>query len=127
MARKKTVPQDVALEVVCNIGRAVAGEADLLALLELIYHETGRVMDADCFTMGLYDPLEDGLRFELIYDKGERLEPLLLRRAEGWGLAGRVFEERRPLLFADLKVEMPAEASPPVSYTHLTLPTIYSV
>jgi anti-anti-sigma factor len=102
MARKKTTPQDVALEVVCNIGRAVATEIELPALLELIYHEAGRVMDTAGFAIGLYDPLENGLRFDILYDRGERLEPLLLHKAEGWGLAGRVYEERAPLIFADL-------------------------
>ncbi len=102
MARKKTLHQDVALEVVCNIGRAVAAEMDLPTLLELIYRETGRVMDTGCFLMGLYDPLEDGIRMELIYDRNERLAPLTARRAEGWGLVGRVFEERRPLLVSDV-------------------------
>jgi GAF domain-containing protein/anti-anti-sigma regulatory factor len=113
MAKKRTPQQDVALEVVCNIGRAVAAEMDLPNLLELIYRETGRVMDADCFAMALYDPLEDGLRFELLYDRGERIPSLLRHRQEGWGLAGRVFEERAPLLFADLQSEgLPEEAIP---------------
>ena len=113
MARKKAAQQEAALEVVCNIGRAIAAEMDLPSLLEWIYRETGRVMDTDCFTIGLYDPVEDGLRFEIIYDRGERLPPMVLRRAEGWGLAGRVFAERSPLLFADLaETGVPPEAIP---------------
>jgi len=56
MARKKAAQQEAALEVVCNIGRAIAAEMDLPSLLEWIYRETGRVMDTDCFTIGLYDP-----------------------------------------------------------------------
>ncbi len=105
MAKKKTTPQDIALEVVCNIGRAVASELDLSTLLELIYKETGRVMDTDCFAMALYDPLEDGLRFEPLYDRGIRLPPIFRGRDEGWGLAGRVLTERAPLLFTDLTAQ----------------------
>lgn len=113
MAKKKTPPQEVALEVVCNLGRAVAAEMDLPSLLELIYQETGRVMDTDCFTMGLYDPLEDGLRFELVYDKGARLDTMILRRQDGWGLAGRVFEERAALLLDDVQAgKLPVGAIP---------------
>ena len=105
--------QGVALEAVCNIGRAVATEMDLLDLLDLIYRETGRVMQTDAFMMGLYDPREECLRFELIYDQGERQEPLVLYKKEGWGLSGRVFEERQPLLFSDLLEEgLPREAIP---------------
>lgn len=102
MAERAAQQQDIALEVVCNIGRAVAAEVELAELLELIYRETGRVMNTDCFIMGIYDPVEEGLRFELIYDKGERLEPTILHKAEGWGLAGRVFDERNPLFIDDL-------------------------
>jgi len=109
MAKKKA-QQEVALEVVCNIGRAVATEMELVSLLELIYRETGRVMDTDCFTMGLYDPLEQGLRFELLYDRADRLPPMVLRKEDGWGLAGRVFEERSALLFEDLASDLPKEA-----------------
>ncbi len=105
--------QQVALEAVCNIGRAVAAEMGLLELLDLIYHETGRVMQTDAFMMGLYDPREECLRFELIYDQGERQEPLVLYKKEGWGLSGRVFEERQPLLLPDLLEEgVPQEAIP---------------
>ncbi|MGB9722708.1 MAG: GAF domain-containing protein [Chloroflexia bacterium] len=113
MARKKATHQETALEVVCNIGRAVAAEMDLPSLLELIYRETGRVMDTDCFTIGLYDPLEEALRFDIIYDRGERLPVTLLRKAKGWGLAGRVFESRTSLLFTDLaETGLPPEAIP---------------
>ncbi len=102
MPRKRTHQQDVALEVVCSIGRAVAADLDLPALLELIYREAGRVMETQGFAIGLHDPLENGLRFDMIYDRGERLAPIMLRQDEGWGLAGRVFQERTPLLFQDL-------------------------
>jgi GAF domain-containing protein len=111
MTRKKT--QDVVLEVVCTIGRAIAEEAELPDLLELIYRETGRVMDTECFMMGLYNPTEDSLQFDLVYDKGERLEPLVLRREGQWGLSGRVFDERAPIFFKDLQeTGLPEEAVP---------------
>ncbi|MBN1485831.1 MAG: GAF domain-containing protein [Chloroflexia bacterium] len=103
MAKKDAQRQELALKVICNIGRAVAVELDLPHLIELIYEQAGQVMDTDCFAMGLYDPIEDGLRFELLYDRGERLEPMLLHREDGWGLAGRVFEGQTPLLFEDLE------------------------
>ncbi len=104
MAKKAQKPpaHEVALTAVCNIGRAVAAEMDLPALLDLIYQETTQVMEVDCFAVGLYDPKDDGLRLDLLYDREVQLPSMLLRRSEGWGLVGRVFETQEPLLYSDL-------------------------
>ena len=97
--------ENAVLDAVSRIGQAAAVGTDLQALLELVYRESSRIVQADCFGLGLYDPQAPGLRFELVYDRGVLLPTVFLRRAEGWGLAGRVLEERRPLL-----LESPAES-----------------
>lgn len=112
MPRKKSRPH-AALEVVCNIGRAIAAEMDMAGLLELIYQESVQVLESECFAVGVYDPAEQSLRFDLLYNRGEQQPALLLRKAEGWGLAGRVFDECTSLLFDDLaKSELVEEALP---------------
>jgi GAF domain-containing protein len=98
---------ETALEAICNIGQAVALEFDQAALLELIYREFSCVIDADAFALGLYNEEAEELRFEFLSDQGERLPIESLAKADGWGLPGRVFEERSALFFEDLGKEEP--------------------
>jgi len=98
--RDRSEPYGV-LDVLSSIGQASAAVTALPALLELVCQESRRVIDADCFAIGVYDSQEGGLRFELRCEGDEQLPAMVLREAEDWGLPGRVFEGRIPLLVED--------------------------
>lgn len=115
--RREVVPSeqlalDQVLDAVCQIGQA-AMQPDLPALLESVCRAAGRVIEADHFAIGLHDPVEEALHFEVLYEAGERRPPFLLRQSEGWGLAGRVFEQQTALLCPDLLADsLAGEALP---------------
>jgi GAF domain-containing protein len=104
---------DAVLDVVCQIGPAAISQPDLPALLEFVCRATNRIIAADCSAVGLHDPVEQGLRFEAFNKAGKRQPAVLLRQAEGWGLAGRVFEQQTSLLCPDLSTDdLTSEALP---------------
>ena len=89
--------QQAAMEALVNVGRAVVVRMELPSLLELIYQESSRAIEADCFALGLYDPQGEELCFEILYERGAQMPSRSLRKGE-WGLAGRAFEGRSSLL-----------------------------
>jgi GAF domain-containing protein len=85
------------LEVLNEIGRAITSTMDLDALVELIYHQTSRLMDTTSYFMVLYEKEEEQLDFVLHIEAGERLERH--RRALGTGLTGHIVRHKAPLHF----------------------------
>jgi len=108
-------PLEDILDVICKIGQAAALQSDLPALLDFVYRAAGRVVDADCFAVGLYDQAEQGLRFELFCERETCRPPVLLRESEGWGLAGRVLEQQCPFFCPDLVAEGLVDEALPMS------------
>lgn len=103
------------LDVLGRIAQAVSAGVDLPALLNIIEQQTQRVIDSDCFCIARYDPQEEALHFDLIYDRGVYLPTIVLRKADGWGLPGRLIEEGAPLRFSDLSAADVSQSPLPLS------------
>ncbi len=93
------------LETLLTIGAVMASTLDLDEVLLTIYEQAGRVMDTSAFFVALYDSGSDELRFSLVYDRDERLEPFAVRFAESQGLTAYVIRTAQPLLVRNWELE----------------------
>lgn len=98
-----------------QIGRALASTLHQEDLMELIYRQTGRVMNASNFYIALYDEAEDTIRFPLTIKEGKPQKWRTWRGANG--PAEYVIRTRQPLLvahdaerrFQELGIEFPGQ------------------
>lgn len=66
------------LGVINQVAETVARQLDPEQVMESVYHQVQRVMVADAFLIGLYDPDKDIISYPILYDNGQRYkqEPL---------------------------------------------------
>ncbi|MBN1177686.1 MAG: GAF domain-containing protein [Anaerolineae bacterium] len=92
------------LETVLMVAQAVGYSVELDDLLELIYTQTGKVLDVTNFYIALHDPEKDVLRFALYIENGERLYP-----DQEWpssqGLTGIIVRSGWPIVTNDYRAE----------------------
>jgi GAF domain-containing protein len=93
------------METLLNIGVVMASSLDPGRVLQAVYEQAGRIMDTSAFFVALYAPARDELRFELVYELGERLEPFSVRLAESQGLTAYVVRTGQPLLIHNWELE----------------------
>lgn len=96
------------LGILHEIGRAMALLPTLDDLLEAIYRQVGRVLDASNFYIALYDAERDEVTFALDVSEGEITRPYSSRRA-GRGLTEYIIRNRTPLLIEERVEERLAE------------------
>src|SRR5450756_2164317 len=103
------------LNALSKVSAAISSDLYLEDILRLIVTVTAGVMNSKiCSLMLLND------KNELEIKATQSINPEYIRKPNlkmGEGIAGKVAVENRPIVVFDV----------PVSYTHLTLPTIYSV
>ena len=102
MAKQGVLPADRAIEALGNIARASIALRELDPLLGMIFQECSRLVGIDGFAVALHDPLEGTLRFDPVYEHGNRCPPAIRSQGDRWGLAARVLEEQATLLIEDL-------------------------
>ncbi len=92
------------LEVVGNIAQSVGFSVQPDDLMELIYTQTNRVLDARNFYIALYDPPTRTLRFAFYVENGERRYP-----EDVWtdteGLTGLIVRTGQPIVTDDYLTE----------------------
>jgi GAF domain-containing protein len=86
----------VELEVLNEIGRAIASAMDLEGLLELVYQQTSRLMNTTNFYIALCDEPRQEWISALDQEHGERLPPA--RNNIQAGLTGYIIRTRKPVL-----------------------------
>jgi GAF domain-containing protein len=62
------------LSVINELARTVSQQLDLEQILETVYEQVRRVMPADAFIIGLYEPETNLIQYPLIYDEGQRYQ-----------------------------------------------------
>jgi GAF domain-containing protein/nitrogen-specific signal transduction histidine kinase len=82
-----------------KVGQAIATSLELDILLNTIYHQVSRLMEADYFYIALYDGVSDELAFPLVFENGER-KRYSGRRARN-GLTEYVIRQNKPVLIQD--------------------------
>jgi GAF domain-containing protein len=86
------------METLYTIGAVIASSLDMGHALETIYQQAGRIMDTSAFFVALHEKDADELRFSLVYDQGERLEPFSVSFSASRGLTAHVIRSGEPLL-----------------------------
>ncbi len=103
--RDTLLRQVAELEGLSQAGSAlVAADLDVDALCELIYRESGQVIDNATFQVGLFE--EDRYYIKVWVIDGERQTPSAFDLGERGGIVGWVRDTRRPLLIRDFEREM---------------------
>ncbi len=97
------------LSVLNEIGRIVTSTIEIDRVLERIYEQVRRILQADSYYVALFDSEEQALVMEIIVDEGEHFPRV--RVPSGQGYANIVLQRRAPLLIRDLEHE---EASLPL-------------
>jgi GAF domain-containing protein len=93
------------METLYEIGAVMASSLDVEHVLQTIYEQAGRIMDTSAFFVALYDADSDRLDFNLIYDRGIRVESFGMRLAETQGLTAHVIRSGQPLLIRNWEIE----------------------
>jgi|GEM_PF-6620054 len=84
------------LSIFNEIGRALGSTLQLSELLEVIYNQTGRIMDTENFYIALYDEKSASIEFPLFIDEGKRVD--IPPRRFGKGLTEYIISTLKPLL-----------------------------
>lgn len=90
----------VELEVLNEIGQAIASTMDLASLLELVYEQAGRLMDTTNFYIALCDEAHGEWVSALHVERGER--QAADRHPLGAGLTGHIIGTREPILLPNI-------------------------
>lgn len=91
------------LNLINDIGQIISSSLELEPLLTLIYEGVSRLMDTTNFWIVLYDRERDELRYEVIYDEGQKYPPERLPYDPTRFLAAYTIESRRPLFLSTLE------------------------
>ncbi len=86
------------MEALYRIGTKAGLHLSLEEVLQLVYEQAGVVMDTGAFYVALYDRENDEITFDLDYEKGERREPIKVKKG---GLTGWVLDHGESLLVRD--------------------------
>ncbi|HHY47375.1 MAG TPA: diguanylate cyclase [Firmicutes bacterium] len=84
-----------------KIGIAATSTLDLAEVLEVIYREVSKVMDAGGFFIALYNEETRQISFEFVVDNGERLSPFSVSLGDDGGFTAKVITQRTPVFVAD--------------------------
>ncbi len=101
------------LAALYEVGRAITAILDPQALIEAVYEQVNRFIDAPIFYIALWEQITDAIRIPVIIEHGRRLYD----QQVGWeGLVGWVMRSNRPLLVKNLQDagELPPEVTPQV-------------
>jgi signal transduction histidine kinase/uncharacterized protein YigA (DUF484 family) len=87
------------LAVLNEIGQAINSARSLEQTLEMIYHETGRLMDTANFYIALFNPQKQEVSFPVHIKGGQRVATP--SRRFGNGLTEHILRTQQPLLIAE--------------------------
>ncbi|MCP4544546.1 MAG: GAF domain-containing protein [Chloroflexi bacterium] len=84
------------LATVNRIGKALASQLDIEALIELVGEQMRQIFGAQTIYVALYDPKTSMIRFPYDLDGGQRVDGDVI--AFGQGITSRIIESGQPLL-----------------------------
>jgi len=113
------------METMLSITTVLASTLDQDRILHTIYQQAGHIMDNSAFFVALYNSDSDELCFNLIYDRGERLESFAFRLSEsdtgrlGQALTAHVVRHAQPLLIRNWQMERHTLSAPDGDLEHM--------
>ena len=93
------------LEVVSEIAQEITGSLDLDDILDGLYQRVNRILDAELFSIALYDHESDALDYQLIIHHGRRGEPIRIDGGDENSFSAWVVRNRKPVIIDDLRSE----------------------
>jgi len=102
-ARESLSQRVTELEILNQVGQAIASALDVDRLVELIYVETAKVLDVRNFHIALFDEGRNRISLVLDVDEGKR-NPPLEQPLEG-GFVGWILRNKKPILIKDYPEE----------------------
>ena len=87
-----------------EVGRQVTASLDAEAIIEVLYRQVEKLMDASVFAVGRYHPDRGVIEFPFLMEHGERRSPHALDLAEP-SVAGWCIRHRREVVVNDLAEE----------------------
>ncbi len=115
----------VELGTINSVGRAVAEQLDLDALIELVGERVRETFNADIAYVAMHDMARDVIDFPYYYENGAHEPPSSIRYGEG--LTSRVLISREPLLLNSEQeqeaMELNGIGTPTQSYVGVPIPT----
>ena len=125
-ARETLRKRVMELEILNQVGQAISSSLDLNQLVELIYVETGKILDVHNFTIALYDERKNHLLLMLKVVEGVRQPPAEVPLEAGF--MNWILKTGKPLLIKDYLEEkdtLPVEAiSPERIHSYLGVPML---
>jgi signal transduction histidine kinase len=91
------------LDGLYEISKVISATLDIDELCQVVYRETGRLMQADAFFVALYDAASDMVRFIYLIDDGQRFPMVTVPASTG--LSGHVIRTRTPLMVSLAEAE----------------------
>jgi len=95
------------LRAVSEIAQEITASLDLEEILDKIYEHVNRVLDAQVFSIGVYDEDERTLESRLVIENGRRLEPYYVPLEERKTFSAWVVHHREPIIIEDLNAQYP--------------------
>jgi len=95
--------QVAALDALSRAGMFIGSSQELKPILDLIREGIGKLIDTSNFWVAIYDPEQQELVYEVLYDEGVRYPPVRRPYRSGEGVAAWIIEHRRPLLLHTLE------------------------
>ena len=90
--------QVAALNALSRAGMFIGSSQELMPILELIREGISQLIDTTNFWVAIYDPEQQELNYELLYDEGVRYPPVRRPYRSKGSVAAWIIEHRRPLL-----------------------------
>jgi GAF domain-containing protein/CheY-like chemotaxis protein len=100
--------REAELELVHEIGAALAQQLDFEAIIELVGQRISAIFDARSAFIGLYDAATDEIRFPYDIDEGARFDRGILKL--GPGITSKVIETGRPMRLSTIEDQVAAGA-----------------
>ncbi|HEY75156.1 MAG TPA: PAS domain-containing protein [Thermoflexia bacterium] len=95
--------QVAALDALSRAGMFIGSSQELRPILDLIREGIGQLIDTSNFWVAIYEPEQQELIYEVIYDEGVRYPSVRRPYRPGEGVAAWIIEHRRPLLLHTLE------------------------
>lgn len=119
------------LRAVSEIAQEITSSLDLDEILDKIYDHVNRVLDAQVFSIGVYDEEAHRLESRLVIENGHRLNPYQVSLEEGTTFSGWVIRHREAIIIEDLSAQyhhyldrFPEHAVQDGNYSALYLPLL---
>ncbi len=93
------------ISLLSEIGRRITATLDQEAIMQTLYENVDKLMDASIFGVGLYRPQQQIIEFPFAVQSGKRYEPYLRSMSDERQLAVWCIRERRDVIVDDLSTE----------------------